>query len=214
MIIKYKIIYLIVLINFLQNVYSTVDFYNLNELLPLNLDGWCNPANRIHLKRITLEKQPKIVVELGVWMGLSISIIAQNMLSNSKLYAVDTFKGSNEHITDPQYSQFLPTLYQQFLSNMIHLKITDKVIPVKMTTLEAALFLDIKPEMVYVDASHEEEDVYHDIKAWYAKLSKNGIMCGDDWGWETVQRAVIRIAKELNQTVRFDDSFWWFAPKN
>ena len=37
------------------------------------------------------------------------------------------------------------------------------VVPVCVDTLEAARALDVMPQLIYVDASHEEEDVYNDI---------------------------------------------------
>jgi len=70
--------------------------------------------------------------------------------------------------------------------------------------------LDIKPDLVYIDASHEEIDVYNDIKAWFPKLSRNGMLCGDDWNWESVRKGVTKYCNENNITVKNDDTFWWF----
>lgn len=112
-----------------------------------------------------------------------------------------------------QLADFYANLYNQFLSNMVHLDIQNKVIPVRMTTLQAASYLNINPDLVYVDASHAEEDVYNDIKSWYTKLALGGIMCGDDWGWPTVKKAVVRIANELNLPIHFEGNIWWFDPR-
>lgn len=205
--------YLIALLIFFKCMPNEVGYYSIMKVLPLNLHGWCSPENRKNLKKFILDTQPNIIVELGSWLGLSASVMCESMHINSKLYAIDTWKGSVEHSAKPEFKKFLATLYQQFLSNMIHLKLTDKVIPVRMGSLEAAASLNIEPNMIYVDASHEEEDVYNDIKAWYPKLAKNGIMCGDDWRWKTVQKGVTRIAKELNQKINFEGTFWWFNIK-
>ncbi len=63
----------------------------------------------------------------------------------------------------------MPAAYWQFLTNCKNLKLTNKIIPIRMTSLEAAKFLSIKPDLIYIDASHEEVDVYNDIMAWYPK---------------------------------------------
>jgi hypothetical protein len=35
-------------------------------------------------------------------------------------------------------------------------------------------------------------------------------MCGDDWGWESVRKGVIRAAQELGKKIKVDDNFWYF----
>lgn len=174
-------------------------------------------SNEKHLKRIIQEKKPKIVVELGSWLGKSTRFIAKNLLDskiNGKVYAVDTWRGSAEHTSDRlDVKNKLPTLYQQFLSNCIHHKMTSIIIPIRMTTLEAAKALNVKPDLIYVDASHHEEDVYNDIMVWYKKLARGGIMCGDDWTWQSVVNAVKRAAHELGQEIQFEYNFWWFKAK-
>lgn len=187
--------------------------YNQIEIRAPYYHGWF--CNQKQLDRILSRNNILIVVELGSWLGESTSFIARKLPINGKVYAVDHWKGSIEH-QDPRRTDvyfLLPTLYEQFLSNIIHLGLTDKIIPVKMTTVEAALALKINPDLVYVDASHDELSVYEDIKNWYAKLARNGILCGDDWCWETVQRAVKRFAFEHNIKIRAEDNFWEFSPK-
>jgi predicted O-methyltransferase YrrM len=44
------------------------------------------------------------------------------------------------------------------------------------------MFADESIDFVYIDASHEYDDLVADIKAWLPKLNKGGIMAGDDYG--------------------------------
>jgi len=78
-----------------------------------------------------------------------------------------------------------------------------------MTVAEAAGALAVTPDLVYVDASHDEESVLADIRAWHAKLAPGGILCGDDWQHAPVQCAVTQAAGELGFAVEGEESFWW-----
>jgi len=44
--------------------------------------------------------------------------------------------------------------------------------------------------LVYIDGDHTYEGVKKDLNAWYPKVSKGGIICGDDIGWAGVKQAV------------------------
>lgn len=191
--------------------------YNNIDILSPYIWGWFGNAN--YLLDIINTHRPKIVVELGSWLGTSTAFLAENIGNNGVVYAVDVWEETSEclvalprTITDPD--AFFKNLYHQFLSNMIYLNLDHKVIPIKSTSLLAAQEIDIQVDLVYVDASHAEEDVYNDIKAWYPKLVSGGLMCGDDWQWPTVRAGVMRIAKDLNQTVHYENNFWWFDLKN
>lgn len=154
--------------------------------------------------------KPEVVVELGSFLGRSTCHIAKHIEPNAKIYAVDHFLGSVEH----QNLKFLPTLYEQFLSNVIRENLYNKVIPVKMSTHDASLFFQqngIQIDLIYVDASHETEAVYADLCDWYPFVEKKGIMCGDDWGWEGVRIAVEYFAKEKGLSIKSTDNFWQFT---
>jgi hypothetical protein len=55
----------------------------------------------------------------------------------------------------------------------------------------AALFAPRTFDLVYIDASHVEENVLADLEAWYPKVRPGGLLCGHDWNtYEGVNRAV------------------------
>ena len=89
---------------------------------------------------------------------------------------------------------------------------THIIIPFRMKTTEAAKALNIKADLIYVDAAHDEQSAFEDIINWLPKLKENGIMCGDDWHRDHsgVIRAVQRVARQFNLTICHDGRFWWF----
>lgn len=187
--------------------------YRSITVLPVDLHGWFGSINQKYLKEFIRAKQPKIVVELGSWLGLSTIFMASHLTSGSKIYAVDHWAGSRE-VEYADVTKRIPTLFQQFLSNCIHHKQTETIIPVRMDTLEAARALNVQPDLIYIDAAHTEIAVFNDIINWYPKLKSGGICCGDDWDAPTVQSGVKKAATLLGVKLKFEGNFWYFDPKN
>ena len=61
-------------------------------------------------------------------------------------------------------------------------------------------FEDQSLDLVYIDGDHTYEGVVKDLAAWFPKVKKSGMFCGDDIGWPGVKKAVdeffIRLGKE------------------
>jgi predicted O-methyltransferase YrrM len=187
--------------------------YNrLETLMPFNDHGWY--GNKSQIEKILKLTGAEVVIELGVWMGSSTRHIASVIPDNGIVYAVDHWLGSEEHHQN-HVEHFLPTLYEQFLSNVIHAKLTHKITPLKMTTLEAAAFLKkkgIQPDLVYVDAAHDEKSVYEDIATYFPLIKGHGKICGDDWGWggdhDPIKKAVTQFANENDLSIEVSGGFW------
>jgi len=187
-------------------------YANLQELLPFDPHSWYNNPNE--MENLANETKPKIIIELGSWLGHSTSHLAKLVGDNGKVYAVDHWLGSVEHYNVQHLNKKLPLLYDQFLSNIIHYKQTENIIPIRDTTENAIDYFinnKIYPDIIYVDAAHDEENVYKDISNYYPLVKGRGIICGDDyiWGNNGVKRAVDRFAAENNLTVETSRNCFW-----
>jgi len=84
-------------------------------------------------------------------------------------------------------------------------------IPIRKPSIEAAnQFQDHSLDFVFIDASHEYEDVKNDIKAWLPKVKKNGILAGHDYytGEQNYHPGVKKAVHEcLNNFITYDDCF-------
>lgn len=181
------------------------------DLLPFDPQGWYGHAlameetfNRVH---------PKVVIEVGCWFGASTRHMASLLPDGGILYAVDHWLGSIDHQPGhPCWSPKLPFLYEQFLSNVIHAELTDKIIPVRMDSIEASKFLaPLSADLIYIDASHDYDSVYMDLAAWYPFVQGHGILCGDDYlngDGLPIKRAVDQFAKDHFLRVHNVGSFW------
>ena len=92
---------------------------------------------------------------------------------------------------------------------MIHWNLTEIVIPIRMKSREAAQALNVRPDLIYIDAEHTTEAVYEDLTAWYPFVENHGILCGDDWGWESVRIAVQKFAAEKSKQIYASGNFWY-----
>jgi hypothetical protein len=184
--------------------------YNEVDLVPFNDHGFYSNAGR--MENMFKLHNPKVVIEVGCWIGESTRHFASLLPPGGVVYAVDHWLGSEEHQPGQVFwYPFVPYLYRQFLSNVIHAKLTDKIVPVRMTSLEASEYLsDVVPDIIYIDASHDFDAVYADLKAWYPLVKGHGLLCGDDWGTPGVHQAVIKFAQEQGLKIEAPYSTFWY----
>jgi len=134
------------------------------------------------------------VVEVGSWKGRSAAFMSVEIINSNKKIkfdCVDTWKGSIEHETYDVITE--EKLYDVFLSNIEPVK--HIINPIRMTSIEASkLYKDNSLDFVFIDASHEYEDVKADILSWLPKVKIGGILAGHDYNtFEGVNRAVDEI---------------------
>lgn len=173
--------------------------------------GWLCGASRRLLDEV-LNDQTKVVIELGSWLGLSSRFIARKA-PNATVFCVDHWKGSQEH-KHVKHSFKLPTLWETYCVNCWDFK--GQIIPIKGSTLDGMDYLyalGIAADVIYIDASHEYEDVLKDIKKAVGYWPDAHIV-GDDWAWSGVQAAVNMAARELNKTVHVEGKKSWKFVKN
>lgn len=191
-------------------------YCNVEQVLPFNGHGWY--ANARFIEALFYHNSIKTVIEVGSWLGRSTRHIASLLPDDGTLYAVDTWQGSIAHHEDAYYASMLPTLYDQFLSNVIHAGFTGKIIPMKMNSMQAAeqlwSMLD-GIDLIYIDAEHTTEAVLNDLQAYYPLVANHkGIICGDDWLWQSVVDAVCIFAQSHNLTVYCGENFWFLAQED
>jgi beta-1,4-mannosyl-glycoprotein beta-1,4-N-acetylglucosaminyltransferase len=188
--------------------------YRSVKLMPFDGSGWY--INAAPMEEILKKRNVKVVVELGSWLGQSTRHIAMTLPNHGIVYAIDHWKGNQE--IQQTHQDLLPHLYDQFLSNVIHANLTEKIRPIRMTTVEAVKELErleVVPDLVYVDASHDEESVYADLKAYFPLIKGHGVLCGDDWRWGgpeagfPVRKAVERFARENRLKIKVPNGWFW-----
>ncbi len=166
------------------------------EIVRPEIEGWFAGANKVVLKDLVERaKTPRIVLELGSFRGLSSKFLAGILRRKDTLICIDHWLGSEEHHRREDWRELLSTLHQVFLKNLWDYR--EWVIPMRTTThdgLRELRKLGIKPDVIYVDASHDEEGVYQDVRDCMEFFPEAEI-CGDDWTQHSVRMGVIRAAE-------------------
>jgi len=203
-----------------KNVYDNL------SIMPFDLQGW-GGNNPIFEKLITRIK-PSSIIEVGTWKGqsaINMANIVKAQGLNCKIYCVDTWLGSLEFWDwlnhTPERDLLLkngyPQVYYQFLSNVVHCNHQDIIVPVPLPSNLAAKLLkkmEVTADLIYIDASHEEDDVYADICSYKNLLSENGVLFGDDYGWYSVKCAVDRYQQQTNCGIEILDTQWMLTKPN
>ncbi len=182
-------------------------YSELTEVLPFVDHGWF--GNAAQLQELIETNEVKTVIEVGSWLGQSTIFIAKQLPSEGKVYAIDHWKGSSEHQPGMKsWEPFLPYLYEQFLSNVIAAGQTEKIIPIRLSSLEAARVVTVQPDLIYLDGDHSTAGLYSDLCVWYPFVENGGILCGDDWRWESVRKAVRAFASQKRLKIEASNNFW------
>jgi hypothetical protein len=155
------------------------------------------------------------IIEVGSWKGASAIEICNFFLNKNiipTIFCVDTFTGSTFHREHDEFFPMLnckngfPTLYQQFLSNIINSGLQEYVIPIPHSSHDAARYLqklNISCDFCFVDACHEFDEVSDDIKSYWPLIKNGGTLFGDDYDinklhWPGVFGAVDKFVNDNN----------------
>lgn len=171
----------------------------------LTVPGWFN-CPELYSDMVNTATDGAVFVEIGCWKGKSSSYMAEKIqLSGKKITfnCVDTWKGTtteSHHQKDPDVVN--DRLMEVFHSNMSPFAGLYRAI--RTTSLEAAeMFANNSLDFVYIDASHEYQDVKNDITAWLPKVKSGGTIAGDDYNSHNVKRAVNELLSNVKELNRF-----------
>ncbi len=201
------------------------DIYDFTDLLPPDFQGWNGLSP--WFEYLINEVKPTTIIEVGTWKGqsaINMGNVVKKLGLETTLYCVDTWLGALEFWTGdesktPERNLLLkngyPSIYYQFLSNVIHSGLQDIIVPFPNTSLIGARYfkkIGQSADLIYIDASHEYEDILADIIAYFPILKVGGIMFGDDYisYWSGVVRAVNEFSQMNNLKLQItpSDNFW------
>lgn len=157
-----------------------------------------------------LAKQNKvnlIGVEIGVNRGHNAEIMLK-MLNIKKLYLVDPYE---TYVQDERLVQSSYHYAKEAMSRLIDFTAAGRVEFIRKKSVEAANYIYSGLDFVYIDGNHTYEDVSQEIKLYYPKIKKGGIIGGHDYdgGHLGVCRAVNEFIKREKLALQGGDRDWW-----
>lgn len=174
--------------------------------------------------------EPKMILEIGSWKGqsaITMGLAAKELNLETKIVCVDTWLGSVDFINSISKDDFdrdtkcmfgYPTIYYQFLTNVIHHNLEDTIIPFPQTSSIACRWLENKNimfDLIYIDGSNDYRDVILDLESSWPLLKEDGVIFGDDYNHHIfidIKKAVNEFVNKYNQQDNFEtydyDLFW------
>ncbi|HSE79178.1 MAG TPA: class I SAM-dependent methyltransferase [Alphaproteobacteria bacterium] len=200
-----------------------------HEVSALDLQGWS--SNHPIFAQVIAKTRPTLIIEVGTWKGASAIHMARTAkdegLRDFEIVCIDTWLGSSEHWLkrdDPNFFASLrlehghPSLYRQFLANVIKSGHADVITPLPLASGAAFEVLHahrVQADLIYLDAGHGYADVRDDIGRYWRLLRPGGIMMGDDYvaAWPGVIRAVAEFSERIDQPIRASGPKWLFQKR-
>lgn len=154
--------------------------------------------------------QSVLFVELGVWFGQSMSYAGVEIINSGKLIklqGIDSFLRGDQVDDDTPYD---PNRHTEALRYTQPVK--DVVEIIRADTRDAhKMYEDGSIDFLFIDANHDYESVLLDIKNWFPKVKKGGIIAGHDYNpnaFPGVIQAVNEFFGEENITVSNQSKSW------
>ncbi|MBN8650201.1 MAG: class I SAM-dependent methyltransferase [Cytophagales bacterium] len=132
-----------------------------------------------------------VIVEIGSFQGRStVSFGLGCSGSNKHIYAIDLFEGDNDMYGAGDFQE-------RFKKHVKDCGVEAYVTPIKQHSLKVATTWDKPIDVLFIDGSHEYEDVKADFEAFYPFVKKDGVVAFHDikGKWE----GVIRFWREVKE---------------
>lgn len=173
---------------------------------------------------------PKMILEIGTWKGqsaITMGLTIKELGLQTQIVCLDTWLGSIDFInsiakddldrdTKPIFGY--PSIYYQFLTNVISHNLEDIIIPFPQTSSIGCRWLENKKiffDLIYIDGSNDYRDIILDLESSWPLLKEDGVIFGDDYNhhlFTDIKKAVNDFTKKYNQQDNLEtydyDLFW------
>jgi len=149
-----------------------------------------------------------IGVEIGVQKGVNAEDILKK-IEISKLYLIDPW----EEVEGDVRQEFMDLAYKSTLKRVK--RFGEKVEIIKDFSLNCLSSIPDDLDFVYIDGSHFYKNVKLDIKNYWSKIKKGGILSGHDFNsvehHRGVIQAVIEFVYENKLRLHVESPDWWIV---
>jgi len=166
------------------------EFAPVKELIK-GVPGWLSDEEGEALYELAKECTGRgVIVEIGSWKGKSTICLGRGSKAGAgvPIFAVDPHADYR---------------HGEFKENVERAGIADIVTPLKGFSQDVVGGFDQPIELLFVDGSHEEEDVRKDFETWVPKVVEGGTVAFHDTTWHRGVRKVV--AEKIYGSRQFRD---------
>jgi predicted O-methyltransferase YrrM len=177
---------------------------------------------------LVAEVRPSRIIEIGTWKGNSAFFMADTLsaidvpfemvcvdtwLGSSEMWLPDWQEDATERRTGIERRHGYPTIYYQFLANVLKKGYEGSIVPFPATSnvaYEVLCRLGYTAKFIYIDGSHSRLDASNDVTNYWDLVEAGGILCGDDYNWPGVRAAVNDLVARVGYPLEIaEDHSWW-----
>jgi predicted O-methyltransferase YrrM len=146
------------------------------------------------------------ILEIGVAWGYHSEHLLMKM-PNVKYVGIDPYLAAYDK--EDAFPKFVAELFnsnEQDSMNRLHTAVKsyleeiapERVRIVREKSLRFAENCNEKFDLIFLDGDHTYSNVLQELRVFWNLCEKGGIMCGDDYDWPAVKKAVDQFAQENN----------------
>jgi predicted O-methyltransferase YrrM len=121
------------------------------------------------------------ILEIGSWEGRS-AVFFLEYMPRSKITCIDTFEGSPLLRSIPKWNEAIPHSQMRFDSNLLpYGSRVEKICSSSSLALPSLLQSGRRFDLIYIDGSHDRDDVIVDTVLSWRLLNESGILIWDDY---------------------------------
>jgi predicted O-methyltransferase YrrM len=153
------------------------------------LSGWC-PAQKAD-RLAVLAGQSALCVEIGVFGGQSFFAMAWGN-PKARLIAIDPWTAADaaqDCAPGAEEAYYWDGLHAEFIENLHRFTAHGRTTVLRMTSELALNFVQEPIDLLHIDANHDADKVMWDVKNWFPRVRKGGVIVMDDVNWQSVKLA-------------------------
>ena len=151
---------------------------------PILLGNWTN----LLLQEALHEVEPRLVVEVGSWLGYSAMTILK-AAPRCELFCLDTWLGEAGLYEASDNRAVIKNSYERFLANTWEQR--DRIRPFRIDSVGGLRMIHLAglvPDLIFIDGNHEYEGAYGDLHVSMTRFPE-AVLILDDYGSQVQQAA-------------------------
>jgi hypothetical protein len=140
-----------------------------------SIEGYLVPGQEWWLYETAYKLQPQAqIVEIGSFKGRSTACLALGCVGSQKsVYCIDTFNGNDSDFGERAF-------FGEFRKNLERLNLFQYVRPLVGTSREIAEHWNSPIDFLFIDGSHQYEDVLSDFDTYFPHVRDGGLVAFHD----------------------------------